>query len=137
MSVAISNGVVLKMGTTPVAHLTKIDGLKLSAETVDVTALDSTGNYAEFIGGQKDGGEVSVEGYFDASDAGQTAIKTAYESGAATECEITFPTAMAKKWTFNAVVTAFETGFGVNEVVSFKATLKVSGAPSLEAVAGA
>ena len=52
--------------TTPVevAGLTSIGGLELSADTIDVTTLASDG-YREFIGSLKDGGEVSLEGYFE------------------------------------------------------------------------
>ena len=45
------------------AGLTSINGLELSADTIDVTTLDSDGGYREFIGGFKDAGEVSLEGF--------------------------------------------------------------------------
>ena len=57
-----SIGTVLNIGQgptpapVPVAGLTSIGGLELSADTIDVTKLDSAGGYREFIGGFKDGG---------------------------------------------------------------------------------
>jgi len=46
----------------PVGNLSSIGGLELSADTIDVTTLDSTGGYREFIAGFKDAGEVALEG---------------------------------------------------------------------------
>ncbi|MDN4069936.1 phage tail tube protein [Paenibacillus vini] len=124
-------GTKLMFGTTPVAELTSIGGLELSADTIDVTSLDSDGGYREFIGGFKDGGEVSISGFFNPGDAGQAAVYAAFNSGARTACEIQFPAALKASWTFDAVVTAFSTGAELEEAVSFEATLKVSGEPTL------
>ena len=129
--IGIAKGVTLEVDTTTVGQITSLGGPNQSAETVDVTTLTSVSNYAEFLGGAKDGGEVSVEGFFDGDDEGQSAIMDAYASGVATACVINFPSAMKRKCTFNAVVTAVECGFTVNEVIPFRSTLKISGAPTL------
>ena len=47
-----------------VAELTEIGGMELSADTIEVTTLDSTDGYREFMQGLKDAGEVSLSGYF-------------------------------------------------------------------------
>ena len=48
-------GTTLSIGEVPtlVAGLTSIGGLELSADTIDVTTLDSEDGYREFIGGFK------------------------------------------------------------------------------------
>lgn len=127
-----SVGTKLLFGTTPVAELTSIGGLELSADTIDVTSLDSDGGYREFIGGFKDGGEVGISGFFNPGDAGQAAVYAAFNSGATTPCEIEFPSELKASWIFNAVVTGFTTGAELEEAISFEATLKVSGEPTLE-----
>lgn len=124
-------GTKLKFDTIYVAELTSIGGLELSADNIDVTSLDSDGGYRQFIGGFKDGGEVSLSGFFNPSDPGQAAVYAAFESGATVPCGIEFPTALGASWTFSAVVTGFSTGAELEEAVSFEATLKVSGKPTL------
>ncbi len=44
-------GTKLKIATAEVAKLTSVGGLELSADTIDVTALDSTDGFREFVGG--------------------------------------------------------------------------------------
>lgn len=134
MSKYAGKDTTFKFGSTTVGSLTSIGGVAASADTIDVTTMDSANGYKEFLGGWKDGGEVSLSGYFDYSDVGQTELYTAFESGASTACEIIFPSAMAAKWTFNGVVTAIETGSEMDGAVSFDCTIKVSGKPTLAAV---
>lgn len=128
-------GTKLKMGTeTPITigGLTEIGGLQLSADTIDVTTLDSDGGYKEFIGGFKDAGEVSLSGFFDnTTGKGQAEMYAAFESGEVTDFVIEFPEALNTKWTFKGVVTGFETGATLEDPVSFSSTIKVSGKPIL------
>lgn len=44
----------------PIAEVTQIDGPDKSRETIDVTNLDSTEGWKEFIAGFKDGGTVDL-----------------------------------------------------------------------------
>lgn len=134
MAVARGLGTTLEIGTTPVkvGGLTEIGGLSLSADTIDVTTLDSDGGYREFIGGFKDAGEVSLGGFFDnTTGKGQSEIYAAFESGEVTDFAIKFPEKLNAKWTFKGVVTGFETGATLEDPVSFSATIKVSGKPTL------
>lgn len=127
-----SVGTTFKMGpstaTTKIGGLTSIGGVEISTDTIDVTTLDSDGGYREFIGGFKDAGEVSLEGYLDDEDEGQAAAYTALESGAIQKCEIAFPN--GSKWSFDGIVTGFSTGASLEDTVSFGTTVKVSGKPT-------
>ena len=127
-------GTTISIGTPVIliGGLTEIGGLSLSADTIDVTTLDSSGGYREFIGGFKDGGEVSLSGYLDNTvGKGQAEMYTAFQSGAVKEFVITFPVATKTTWTFSGVVTGFETSAGLEDPISFGASIKVSGAPVL------
>jgi hypothetical protein len=44
---------IKKTAGTAIAYLTKIDGLSIKANTIDTTALDTTGGYKTFINGLK------------------------------------------------------------------------------------
>lgn len=131
-----SLGTVLKIGKDPtivkVGGLTEIGGIELSADTLDTTTLESDGGYREFIGGFKDAGEVSLSGYLeiDASN-GQKKMYDAFETGDVQEFAIEFPENIGAKWAFKGVVTGFSTGASLEDLISFGATIKVSGKPTL------
>lgn len=123
-----SMGTTIKKSTgTAIAGLTSIDGLSLSADTVDTTTLDTVGGYRTFINGFKDAGEVSISGYYDYTS--HNAILTDFEAGTTSSYVITFPN--GNTWTFSAVVVGFTTGADLEDLVSFEATFKVSGKPTL------
>ena len=128
-------GTTLKMGATSpvtIGQLTSIGGLELSSETVDSTTLDSAGGYREFVGGFKDGGEVSVEGYFDAATGiGHSELKTKFDAQTVEKFTIDFPAVMKTKWEFDGIVTGIGTGVDLDGLITFSATIKVSGNPNL------
>lgn len=142
MSKSRSVGTKLKITTgsagstslTPVGSLKSISGIDASADTVDVTDMGNESGYREFLGGFKDAGEVTVSGFFDGEDAGQTAMHDAFESGETKAFVIAFPAAIGKQWSFSGIVTKFTTAADVDDAITFDATIKVSGAASLEAL---
>lgn len=129
---------LLKIGANSVAELTSISGLSLTADTIDTTALDSTGGYRTFIRGMKDAGEVTISGFFNPADTnGQYALYDAFEDGEVLNLSVVFPSTMGAEWTFTGIVTAFSTGSDVDDAVTFDATIKVSGQPNLGVTASA
>ena len=136
MAKSRSVGTKFMLDATAVGGLTSINGIEVSSETTDVTALDNKDGYKEFLGGFKDGGEVAIEGYLDGEDAGQTAMHEAFEGQELHDCKIVFPTAIGKTWSFKGVVTKFKAGdAGTTDALKFAATVKVSGKPALAASA--
>ncbi|MBQ6359425.1 MAG: hypothetical protein IJI97_10845 [Clostridia bacterium] len=133
MSKSRALGTTLKVNSKAVGGLTTINGIEISAETVDLTALDNQSGYREKEPGFKDGGEVTVSGFLDGADEGQAEMYTLLESGATTTCNIVFPTKIGKTWTFTAGVSRFVTGAELEGGVTFEATLLVSGQPVLAA----
>ena len=131
-----SLGTKIKLGENAIANLTEISGLEISADTVEVTTLDSKDGYREFIGGLKDGGEVGVSGFFDPTTGkGQAEFLAALESGEVSDFAIEFPSSIGKKWTFKGIVTAFTTGVSLEDPLSFEGSIKVTGKPTLAALA--
>lgn len=47
-----------------IGNLTSIGEVGADADEIDVTTLDSTGGYREYIPGFKDAGEIALSGYF-------------------------------------------------------------------------
>lgn len=124
-------GTKLSKGANVIAGLKSIAGLEISAESIDVTALDTTGGYKTFIAGAKDAGEVKITGFF-LADSFDT-MHTDFEAGTVASYTIEFPDKNVTKgstWAFDAVITKLSTGADVGGAVTFEATLKVSGQPT-------
>lgn len=124
-----------KSGNTDVAvgGLKSISGIDVNADEVEVTDMGNTDGYREYLPGFKDGGEVPVSGYLDGEDDGQDRMYELLESGDVVDCKIQFPAKIGKTWSFKAGVTKFTTSAEVDDAITFDATLKVSGKPTLAA----
>ena len=133
MSKSKSNGTKFMLDSTPVGGLTSIGGVEISAETIDLTAMDNQDGYKEFEEGMKDAGEVPVEGFLDGEDQGQAKMLEALNAGGLHDFAIVFPQKIGKTWKGKGVVTKFATSAALNDGVKFSASIKVSGKPSLEA----
>ena len=127
-----------KTGNTDVevGALSSVSGIDASADEVEVTDMGNTDGYREYLPGFKDGGEVSVSGYMDGEDTGQARLYELMESGDVVDCKIQFPAKIGKTWSFKAGVTKFTTSADVDDAITFEATLKVSGKPTLAATVG-
>lgn len=133
-----AQGTTIGIGATPtnILNLTSIDGLDVKLSTIDTTTLDATSSYKTFVGGFKEVSDVALAGFLDAqADATLwTAINTAGQQ-AAQAFTIQFPAVGGQttgtKWTFNGIVTGFKTKAGIGALVTFDATIKVSGAPTI------
>lgn len=137
MSKSRGVGTLFKVGSgnaaKTVGGLSSIDGVSVSSDEVEVTSLDNTDGYREYLQGFKDGGEVPLSGFLDGADDGQDELYTLLESGAVTAMSIVFPAAIGKTWSFNAFVKEFTTGVDVDGAITFEVTLRVSGKPTLAA----
>lgn len=127
-----------KTGNTDVevGALSSVSGIDASADEVEVTDMGNTDGYREYLPGFKDGGEVSMSGYMDGEDTGQARLYELMESGDVVDCKIQFPAKIGKAWSFKAGVTKFTTSADVDDAITFEATLKVSGKPTLAATVG-
>lgn len=118
--------------TVSIGCLRSISELKMDSEAVDVTTLDAPGGCRVYAQGLRDAGEVTLEGYFDSAQAGQTLLYTLYATGAAAPFTVTFPDGTA--FTFTAFVRSVAAGAAeVDQVVGFTAVLRLTGGISLEA----
>lgn len=109
-----------------VGRLSSVGEIAPDSEEVDVTTLESEGGYREYMQGFRDPGEVELEGYHDAGDAGQKALRAAYDSGANGAFEVAFPD--GSKVCFSAFVKSHTIGAAeVDGAVGFGAVLRISG----------
>lgn len=131
MSKSTSVGTKFKVADTPVGGLTSIGGVEINADSIDVSAMDNTTGFKDYLAGLKDGGEVSAEGFLDGEDSGQDAMYEALNDGQQRTFAIVFPDAIGKTWQFNGIVTKFATNAQLGDAVKFSAAVKVSGKPTL------
>ena len=130
-----ASGTSLEIGSpaVAVARLSNIGSPKQSREAIDVTTLDTEGGYREYIDGYRDGGEITVTGFFVFTDPGQKAIIAAFEAEGTQHFCNKFPAAVGAKWEFDGVVTGYEITSEVGNAIGFTATIKVSGKPVMSA----
>jgi hypothetical protein len=128
----VAMGTTLKKATVAIASLTSIDGVGVSADTIETTALDNESGYRSFVTSLKDAGEVSLSGHFEYTP--HSPLLSDFEDGSLDTYTIEFPdvgTTTGTTWTFSAVVTGFATSVELEDLISFEATLKISGKPTL------
>ena len=109
-----------------VGRLTSVGEIAPEAEEVDVTTLESTGGYREYMQGFRDAGEIAVSGFHQAGDAGQAALRAAFDSGEAGSVEVLFSDGTTVS--FSAFVKSCSLGAAeVDGAVGFSAVLRLSG----------
>lgn len=133
MSKSSAIGTKLVINDVAVGGLKSINGIEVSADTIDVTDLNNSDGYREKLAGLKDAGEVTASGFMDGEDEGQTQCEQLLNSGEVVDCKIVFPAKIGKTWSFKAAVTKFATGAELEDAVSFDISLAVSGKPTLAA----
>ena len=135
---AKSNAVGTKLnikGNSPVTvgGLTSINGIEISAESIDVTALDNSTGYREKVPGFKEVGDVTVSGFLDGDDDGQEQMYTLLNSQEEADFEIAFPAKIGKTWSFSGYVAGFSTSSEVGDAITFESTIIVTGQATLAA----
>jgi hypothetical protein len=132
MAVGKGVGTILKQGLTTIGKLTSINPAGKTWDVADITTLDSSDEYKQSLPILKDGGEVTITGFLNTSDAGQVALDTSFEAGTSTAYTITYPATIGCEITFDAFVTNYKTGeSNLSDGVGFEATLKVEGKPNI------
>jgi hypothetical protein len=121
-------GTILKQGLTTVASLTSISIPGPVKTEIDITDFSSVA--AEFMAGMPDYGEVTLSGFFNYSDAGQTIVRAdAFDVAAGTKAWTIAFVSQSMQFIFNAYVKSYvpDAG-GPNDAYKFTAVLRVTGA---------
>jgi predicted secreted protein len=136
-----SFGTTLTWDSVSVAGLTAINGVDVSADTVEVSNHLSADAYKEYLVGMIEPGELSVEGQFDYTDTtGQHAMLADLNGRAAKTWTITFPSATGATWTGSGFLVGFKIGDAtLDNAIPFSARIKLTGKPTfaVSAVTGA
>lgn len=108
-----------------ITEVNSISGPNKSRETIDVTSLDSTGGYREFIAAFRDGGEVVLNMNF--TRDGFVAMDDDFETDTLVNYQIVLPDTGATTFDFSAFVTNVDMGVPLDDKVTMDVTLKISG----------
>jgi len=108
-----------------IAEINSIDGPNKTRDTIDVTSLDSSGGYREFITSFRDGGEVSLEMNF--TQAGYIVMNDDFETEDSRDYRITLPDTNGTVMDFTAYVTSLGMSVPLDDKVTAPVTLKITG----------
>jgi predicted secreted protein len=108
-----------------IAEVNSISGPTMSRDFIDVTSLDSTGGYREFIAGFRDGGTVSLTMNF--TRATYDLMKGDFEDDEAKNYEIFLPDNEETSFEFSGLVTELPLEIPTDDKVTTNVTIKVVG----------
>lgn len=116
---------------TAIANVTTISGPGMSRETLDVTAHNSPDKWMEFLGGLKDGGEVSADLNYDPGEGTHNTLQDDFDDAAPRNYQIVFPDDEQTCWQIALILTGLEPDAPYDDKLSCSTTWKVSGKPTL------
>jgi predicted secreted protein len=110
---------------TAIAEVNGIGGPNKTRDTIDVTSLDSTGGYREFIPGFRDGGEVTLEMNFTLDT--YNLLNDDFEDENSHNYQIVFNDTGQTTFDFTGYVTALGSSVPLDDKVTASVTIKISG----------
>ena len=107
------------------AEVTSITGPTMTRDFIDVTSLDSTGGYREFITGFRDAGTISMNMNFtrDTYDA----LKKDFESPTLQNYQIILSDVESSSIEFEGLVTEIPVTIPTDDKISVDCTIKITG----------
>ena len=116
-------------GLATVAEINSITGPNMTRETIDVTSLDSTGGYREFIASFRDAGEVTLN--MNHTIGGYGDFVADFEASGARIYQITMSNVEASTLIFLAYVTNVTMGIPTDDKATMDVTIKITGQVTL------
>lgn len=116
---------------TDIAFVENIQGPGLECDQIEDTDLVDT--WKQFLNGIPDGGEVTLDVFFDQSTATHKALYNAIGIATATNFRLKWQGSATDQWTLACNVRRFQPSARKNDVLRASITLKVTGTPTLPA----
>jgi predicted secreted protein len=121
-------------GTTyeTIANVTSIGGPERTRETIDVTSHDSPDGWMEFIGGLKDGGEISLDVNYDPAETTHD-LDDDFDDVLPRNYRIVLlpDTDDEHTWQISGILTQLGDEFPYDDKMARTMTIKVTGKPTL------
>lgn len=137
-----AHGTLVKIGDggspesfTTVAEVRTISGPTLEREQIDVTNMDSTDSWREFINGLKVGGEITLGLNYLPTNATHNAsaglLSKLDSATSSTNFQLVMSDSSTTTWTLPCNVSRFAPNFDPAAQIDASVTLKVAGKPTL------
>jgi predicted secreted protein len=125
-----AQGTLLKRAGTTIAEVVNIQRSGSKADLADVTNMDSSGAYREYLPTLLDGGEISATlNYLGNADATQANLQSDFDSQSLQTWTIVLPGGKGT-WTFSAYVTDVSFNLPHDKQAELSTKLKITGQPT-------
>lgn len=111
---------------TAIAEINTINFTGMTQDTIDVTTMDSSGGYDEFITGFKNSGECTFNMNFTTVNFAQ--MKTDFEAVVSKNYRVIFADTGLTQFNFAALCTGLGMPIPLRDKISVDVTLKITGA---------
>ena len=125
------HGTTLSIGGTTVGNITSISGPDQSRDAIDISTMDSTNKWREYIPGMIDAGEVSVDLNFDGTTV--STLLQAQLTQTAQTILITFSDSDTATWSASGFITSLGHAIPFDDKVSQTVGMKFTGAATFSA----
>ena len=129
MAIKAGVGTILKIDGSTIGNVTNITGPSMSKDTIDTTALDTTGGYRTFITGFKNAGTLTFTLMFE--KAHYSTLKSAFDSDVAKSIEVILPDGATaetgSKLSFSGFVTEMPLTIPPDDKITCDVTIQISG----------
>lgn len=119
-------GTVFKRETVTIAEINSVTGPSMVRQTIDVTSLDSTGGYREFITGFRDPGTVVLNMNYKKQN--YDVMMSDFEAAATVSYSIVLPDTGASQLDFEGLVTEMPLRIPTDDKITMDVTIKITGA---------
>lgn len=129
MAIKAGVGTILKIDGSTIGNVTNITGPSMSKDTIDTTALDTTGGYRTFITGFKNAGTLTFTLMFEKEE--YSTLKAAFDSDVAKSIEVILPDGTTaetgSKLSFSGFVTEIPLTIPPDDKITCDVTIQISG----------
>ena len=129
MAIKAGVGTILKIDDSTIGNVTNITGPSMSKDTIDTTALDTTGGYRTFISGFKNAGTLTFTLMFEKEE--YSTLKAAFDSDVAKSIEVILPDGTTpetgSKLSFSGLVTEIPLTIPPDDKITCDVTIQISG----------
>jgi len=117
-----------------ISEINSITGPGMSRDTIDVTSLDSTGGYREFITGFRNAGTITLSMNFTRTT--YDLMKSDFESDTLQNYEIVLPDADNTSLEFEGLVTELPLTIPADDKITADVTIQISGQVTVNSGSG-
>ena len=127
-------GADFSIGGTTIGNIIRISGPSYARDPIDISTMDSTNKFREFIPGMIDAGEVTFDLNFEGASGGGSDILIDQMTATALAMEVVINDATGtyqkSTWACNGIITALGQEIPFEDKVVQSCTVKLTGVPT-------